>query len=358
MMLIEDLELWEGVELMRVEASGTRAKPASTGDRHPMPWVEALLSPSLRALVLLLSVSALFGFLQPGVLELGNLSIVLMQAVPLALVALGTSIVLLSGSIDLSVGATVSFAAISLALSVSAGDPLFLTICKVLGAALLVGIVNGLLAGFLKLPAFVVTLGTMTALAGVTLLLSGSISVGQTGLGSMAAQRVVGVRLDIWFLVGIAIVLHVFLTRTFLGISLRGVGSNEGAASKLGVDPGSVRFVAFLISALLAGLAALVIVARTPVVTPQLGGSLLLDAFAAAVIGGTSIFGGRGSVFGTLCGAVIVTFIRNFLITLGVDAASVELYRGLIILLALLADAGVASLERRRKGVTRVYSGG
>lgn len=308
--------------------------------------VELAVDPAYRAISLLMLVVLACGLLEPNVLAFGNLSVVLTQSVPVAAIALGTMLVLLTGAIDLSVGAVTSLCAVVLALSLADGEGLFLGIGKALAVGIATGGLNAFLVGALKLPAFVVTLGTLTAAGGATIMLSGDISLGTHRLSDVAQETIVGVRADVLLIVVLGLLAHLMVTRSGLGVALRAVGSDEHSSALLGLSPSKVRAAAFIMSGLLAAVTAVLLVARTPVITPQLGGSLLLDAFAAAVIGGTSIFGGRGSAMGTILGAVLIAFIGNFLIHAGVTASSLDFYRGSIILLALLGDALMSRLER------------
>lgn len=310
--------------------------------------VELAVDPAYRAAFLLLLVVVACGVFEPNVLAPANLRIVLTQSVPVAAIALGTMLVLLTGAIDLSVGAVTSLCAVVLALSLAADEGLAVGIAKALAVGAVAGGLNALLVGALRLPAFVVTLGTLTAAGGVTIMMSGDISLGAHRLSDIARTSIAGVRADILFIVALGMFLHLLVTRSGFGVAMRGVGSDEHSSALLGLSASRVRAAAFIMSGLLAAVTAVLLVARTPVVTPQLGGSLLLDAFAAAVIGGTSIFGGRGSAVGTILGAVLIAFIGNFLIHAGVTPSSLDFYRGSIILLALLGDALMSKIERAR----------
>lgn len=306
-----------------------------------------------RVVLLLLFVLVVGGVINHGSVSPNNLGIVVTQSVPVAAVALGTMLVLVTGAIDLSVGATTSLAAVVLARALAGGGGWGIPVVEALAAGAAVGAINaGLVAG-LGLPSFVVTLGTLAAAGGVTIMVSGDISLIDNPLGRVASAHALGIRADVLIVVALALGVHVFLTRTRFGLGMRGVGSAEESARALGISARSTRAMAFLVSGTFAGITAALLVARTPVVTPQLGGSLLLDAFAATVIGGTSIFGGRAAAFGTLLGAVLITYVGNLLVRVGTSASTIESYRGAIILVALLLDALLTRVgqRHRREGV-------
>jgi len=328
----------------------TAAVTASPSNRRRLSrWSTAVATPSNRAVALLVFVVVVCGVIDPGVLSIGSLQVVVSQSVPVTAVALGTMLVLLTGAIDLSVGAVTSLSAVVLARSVANGENLAIAILGALAVGAAVGAINAALVAGLRLPSFVVTLGTLSAASGLTIILSGDISLDSNQLSNTAGAHILGVRADVLVIVGIGILLHTWLTHTRFGVGMRGVGSDEHAAGLLGLSVPRARTAAFVASGMLAAITATLLVARTPVVTPQLGGSLLLDAFAAAVIGGTSIFGGRGTAFGTILGAVLIAFVGNFLVSIGVSPSSIDLYRGLIILLALLLDAVLTHVERRQQ---------
>jgi ribose transport system permease protein len=302
-------------------------------------------------LALLLTILAVVAIVEPRVVHLSNLKVVVIQASPIAILALGAMVVLLSGGIDLSAGFGVAMVAVamvgSMGLDGGLVDGLVVALCFGLG----LGLVNGLLVGVVRIPAFIATLATFTAVQGVTLMKakSGTLIVSDPTLLRIGTGTVAGIPFPIVIAAGVALVMAVLLRMTRFGLRTYALGSGEPDAARLsGVPVARHLVMVYLLAGLLTAITAVLLAGRSGVVAPNIGGvSLLLDAIAATVLGGTSIFGGRGTVWGTLVGAVIIALITNALRSSGVDASSLDLWRGGIIGLALVVDAGIQLLRRR-----------
>ncbi|MGX6448803.1 ABC transporter permease [Patulibacter sp. S7RM1-6] len=298
-------------------------------------------------LVLLLLV---FGLLDDRVVDPENLRNVAVQATPIALIGLAAFVVLLSGGIDLSAGVAVALVAVVLGQRLSAGDSLLVAALVALLVALVVGLINGALIGFAKLPPFVATLATMVMVQGATLKVAtgGTVVATNPTLSGLGTGETLGIPRSILAVALVGLVMWGVMRWTRFGIRTYAFGSDPDAARLAGVRPATQSLMIYVVGAILVLLCAVLIVARSPVVTSTVGGtSLLLDGIAAAVIGGTSIFGGRGTVGGVLVGALIIALITNALRVFGVEPSSIDLYKGVIILLALLADSGVRVARRR-----------
>jgi ribose/xylose/arabinose/galactoside ABC-type transport system permease subunit len=282
-------------------------------------------------LVLLLVFLAVIAVVEPRVVEPSNLKQVVIQASPIAILALGAMVVLITGGIDLSAGFGVALIAVLIGLGL--------------------GLVNGLLVGVLRIPAFIATLATFTAVQGVTLTRakSGTLIVSDPTLLRIGTGTVAGIPFPIVIAAGVALVMVVLMRLTRFGVRTYAIGSGEPDAARLsGVPVARHLVLVYLLAGLLTTVTAVLLAGRSGVVAPNIGGvSLLLDAIAATVIGGTSIFGGRGTVWGTLVGAIIIALITNALRVSGADASSLDLWRGGIIGLALLVDAALQFLRRR-----------
>jgi ribose transport system permease protein len=213
------------------------------------------------------------------------------------------------------------------------------------------GLVNGLLVGVVRIPAFIATLATFTAVQGVTLLKakSGTLIVSDPTLLRIGTGSVAGISFPVVIAAGVALVMAVLLRMTRFGLRTYALGSGEPDAARLsGVPVARHLVMVYVLAGLLTAITGVLIAGRSGVVAPNIGGvSLLLDAIAATVLGGTSIYGGRGTVWGTLVGAVIIALITNALRSSGVDASSLDLWRGGIIGLALVVDAGIQLVRRR-----------
>ena len=302
-------------------------------------------------LVLLLIVLAVVAVVEPRVVHLSNLKEVVIQASPIAILALGALVVLLTGGIDLSAGFGVAMVAVAMVGSMGFDGNLTQGLLVALCFGLALGLVNGLLVGVLRIPAFIATLATFTAVQGVTLTKakSGTLLVSDPTLLRIGTGSVAGIPFPIVIAAGVALVMAVLLRMTRFGVRTYALGSGDPDAARLsGVPVARHLVLVYVVAGLLTTVTAVLLAGRTGVVAPNIGGvSLLLDAIAATVLGGTSIFGGRGTVWGTLIGAVIIALITNTLRVSGADASSLDLWRGGIIGLALVVDAGLQLLRRR-----------
>jgi ribose/xylose/arabinose/galactoside ABC-type transport system permease subunit len=274
---------------------------------------------------------------------------VCVNAAPLLVLALGQMFVLLIGAIDLSVSGVISLAGVTAALLLTQDHELLvgfpLVILLALGAMLLVGIGVGLLHGiavaWLEMPAFLVTTATMMALGGTAIWLTGGERLGglPVPLLDVIQGTWLGVPAMIWIASALAIATHIVLQHTVMGKHLYAVGHNACAARVSGIRVGRVTCFAFATSAAFSAAAALLYTCRAESATPAFAREILLDAIGAAVIGGTSLSGGRASTFGVVCGALFITLIGNSLTLTNLDYWHVLMAKGGIILIAALADA-------------------
>jgi ribose transport system permease protein len=272
-----------------------------------------------------------------------NLSIVAQQASINAVLAAGMTFVILTGGIDLSVGSILAAAAVvGLLVSQTLGD---LGILAALITGLIIGLGNGLLIAFLRLPPFIVTLGSLTAVRGLARLLGNDTTVFNADLpfafvGNGAIQ--IGPVSVPWLIViaFLVIVLSwLILRRTVLGVHIYAVGGNEAAARLSGIKVWAVLLFVYGISGLLAGLGGVMQAARLYAANGlQLGQSYELDAIAAVILGGTSFVGGIGSIWGTLIGALIIAVLTNGLILLGVTDVWQYIAKGAVIIGAVALD--------------------
>lgn len=266
-----------------------------------------------------------------------NLVLVLNQVAINGLLAIGVTYVLITGGIDISVGSVVGLAGVLAALSAPAGSnvPLALPIAVALMTGLGVGVVNGTLVTKGKMAPFIVTLGMMTILRGLSLIVSGGRPVSSL-IEDFAAVGKLPV--PIFIFVAVAVVAHIQLHHFKVGRHLFAVGGNSNAAFAAGLKPDRTRFFAYVTCSALAGLAGMVLASRIVTGHPNSGQGFELDAIAAAVVGGTSLAGGSGSVGGTVVGALIIGVLGNGMDLLGVSSYWQQVVKGAIIIGAVLLD--------------------
>lgn len=297
---------------------------------------------------LLLLVIIACGLIDGRILTLQNLLTVLAQSVPIMLLALGAFIVLLTGGIDLSAGVSVTLGSIVIASMLAAGFPILPSLAVGLAAVVLIGTVNGLLVTFFQLPAFIATLATMSCIQGVGLLLAtrGVYVLSDPGLKWFGIGQFHGIPVSILVALAVVCVAYVLMHHTRFGLRIYATGSDPVATGLASISTRRVLLLAYVTASCFTFLSATMLIARTPIVTPNLGGqSLLLDAIASCVLGGTSIFGGRGTVIGVVAGTLMVSLFANALRVVGIDPSSIDLMKGALVIAALVCDVGITRLR-------------
>lgn len=305
------------------------------------------LAPGTLAIVARLGLIACIGLLlaslSPGFVTTDNFLNILRQASLLFLVASGLTLVIIGGGLDLSIGANLTLCAcLSAAAIKSTGQPAA-GVVVALGCGTLVGLINGMLINRVRIPPFLATFGMLWVAQGIAYWFM----AGQVVYGFPPAFRFFGNGFWLGVPVPILVMLVtgacglIFLSRTTVGREVYLMGANEAAAVLSGIPVARRRVLLYMLSGLMAGLSALIYVARLNAAEPGIGEPLLLPAIAAVLVGGTSLFGGSGGLLGTLLGAIILTLIVNALNLLNVSASWHPLVTGVIVLVAVLADAAV-----------------
>lgn len=291
-------------------------------------------------LIGLVVIMAVFAFLAPGFLSERNLINILQQSSINACIALGMTLVIISGGIDLSVGPTAALSAVISASLMVAGVPVPLAIAAGLGLGMVCGLFNGVMIAVVGLQPFIVTLGTLSTYRALSLIYTG----GNPVLGLPPDFRaifngaILGLPIPVVIVACVALVAWIVLKKTPFGEYLLAVGGNQEAAHIAGVPIIRTKIAAYVISGGLAALAAMILIGRLGAAEPILGNLWELDAIAAAAIGGASLMGGKGSIVGTILGAIILGAMRNGLTLMNVQSFYQLLATGLIILAAMLID--------------------
>lgn len=300
-----------------------------------------LRSPVVPAAAATLLVFVLGAITTPRFLTGQNMENLALQTSIVAIVAIGSGLTILSGEIDLSPGSQVSLLSMILATSLANfGWSVPAACVLVLVVGLVLGAVNGVLVTWGRVPSFVGTLGTLSVFAGMALLFNhGSPIFGlSSGLQEVFYGRFLRMPLPFLYTVALFLIAYLFLSYTVLGREIYAVGGNAVAASLSGLRPNRVRFLAFTFAGLAAGFGAILITARLASGSPNLGGGLELTAITAAVVGGISLSGGRGSIIGALLGAVTISSVQNILNLNAVPTTWQRIVLGVIIILAVSID--------------------
>lgn len=288
--------------------------------------------------IALLLAAVVFSIATPFFLTGDNITDLLASASVLAVLAMGQQLVVAVAGIDLSVGASLPWAAGILGYLFTHGSPLALSVLAAVAGGLLVGLVNGVLVAYLRMTDFIVTLGTLSVFSGLTLLVTqgNNVPVTNTGMVDLAIGGIGPIRW-LWVIaVLVSVVVWVLLFRTRLGTHLLATGGNADAARSAGISVNRNKLFAYAVFGLLAGIAAIMFVARNGSADPSLQTSLLLSSIAAVVLGGSSLFGGKASVLGTLAGAILLTMLINGFTLLQISQYYQPIAVGAVVLLAAL----------------------
>jgi fructose transport system permease protein len=307
--------------------------------------VRILTAPTVGPLVALVLAMVFFSIKSDRFLDAQNLSLVMQQVMVVGVLAIGQTLVILTAGIDLSVGTVMALGQVVMTkLAVDNGLSPLLAIALGILTCVAFGALNGGLVTLLRLPAFIVTLGTLNIAFALTHIVSNDLTF--SGLPSELlffgrtftighANFTYGV---VFMLVLYGIVWYA-LTQTAGGRHIYAVGDNPEAARLTGINTKRVLFSVYTLAGLMSGLAALLLVGRTELGDPNAGQTTEnLDSITAVVLGGTSLFGGRGSIIGTLIGAVIVGVFRNGLTLIGVEVIYQYLVTGILVILAVSVD--------------------
>lgn len=262
----------------------------------------------------------------------------------IAVSAFGQCLVIITTGIDLSVGSVMAWAGLVSAMLLVRGVSVPIAVIAGLAGGAVVGLVNGLMISKGKLPPFIATLGTLLMARG---LVSG-FTEGQPvrGLGDTFALigrydipiGGIGVPIPLVITLVLAVLVHIFLTRTVWGYRIYALGGNETAARLSGINTTGVKILVYTLCAFLTAIGGIMMTARLGVAAPLAGQGYELDVIAATVVGGTSLSGGEGSILGVLIGAAIMQVLRNGLVLMGVSAYWLQAVQGLVIVVAIMFD--------------------
>jgi len=261
------------------------------------------------------------------------------QNAPLLICAVGMTFVIISGAIDLSVGSAATLAMVATALAYNATRSMALAVAAGTGCGALCGLLNGTLVSALKLPPFIVTLGTMGIIRGVALISTNAVRVsGKEGLEWLAEKSFWSVPLTAVIMLAVAIAAHFTLKRTRLGRYTYAIGSNEPTARLCGVNIALVKCLVFALAGVAYGLAGAIQSSRLAGALPTENEGLELHVIAAVVIGGGSLMGGEGNIMGSVIGVFIIAFLRNGCNIMGVSKNWEYVVIGATIVIAVVID--------------------
>lgn len=311
-----------------------------------------------RAFFALIAIIVVFSFLSPYYFTVNNFLIMASHVAIFGLLAIGMLLVILNGGIDLSVGSTLGLAGVVAgwlmqgvhldALGVILYPPVWVVVVLTCLLGAVVGAVNGVLIAFLRVPAFVATLGVLYVARGIALLMTNGLTfnnlggrpeLGNTGFDWLGFNRLGGVPIGVIVLAVLAILCGIMLSRSAFGRWLYASGGNERAADLSGVPVKFVKVTVYVLSGICAAIAGLVLSSQLTSAGPTAGTTYELTAIAAVVIGGAALTGGRGTIRGTMLGAFVIGFLSDGLVIIGVSAYWQTVFTGAVIVLAVLLNS-------------------
>jgi fructose transport system permease protein len=320
------------------------APPEAPAGKRPAPKVSGERVAQLGPLFALILACIFFATQSSQFLEPSNFSLIIQQVMVIGTLAIGQTLIILTAGIDLSCGTAMALGSIVMTkMAVDNNVPPLLAILLGVATCMLVGFVNGGLVVGLSLPPFIVTLGTFSICFALTHIYSNdetisglpstltklgeSFKIGDTAVtyGSLVTLALFGL---VWFV----------LTQTTWGRRVYALGDNPEATRLMGVPVRKQLLMVYVVAGAIYGIAALLLIARTGVGDPNAGQTDNLDAITAVVLGGTSLFGGRGTIIGTLIGALIIGVVRNGLVLMGVAATYQVLITGILVIVAVSVD--------------------
>ncbi|HHY46417.1 MAG TPA: ABC transporter permease [Firmicutes bacterium] len=316
------------------------SKGRAGGDRGHVGKVAAFFQ-AYGPLVLLVGFAGIVTILNPRFLSITNLLNFSAQIAPMAILAVGATFVIISAGIDLSAGFGIALAGVITGITIASVNSFWLAVLTSLLAGMALGLVNGFFITMTRLQPFVVTLATMSMVQGfIYIFSSGRVIFISNEAFTFVGRGFIGpLPTSVVIMLGVYVLGYILLNRTKLGTYTYAIGGNENAARLAGINVEAYKWGIYVLSGITAGISSILIVSRLGLIAPNIAGtSILLDAIASVVLGGTSIQGGSGTIQGTLVGVLIMGIIGNALNLLNVPPAFQDVFKGAIIVAALLLD--------------------
>lgn len=336
-------------------APATAAEQFALRRQSPLQRLQHVLHahPSISPLLVLIISFIVFTIINPRFAAPGTIGIILQQTAVIAALAIGQTLVILTAGIDLSVGAIAILSSLVMAsLAAHNGLPGWLALILGIGVGVVAGVINGLLVTRLKLPPFIVTLGTLSVFTAIALLYSGGQEIGRRELppiinwtGTPIALGPFRITVGVILVAILALIVAFLLSQTAWGRHVYAVGNDIDAARLVGIRVDRVLLSVYTVAGLLYGITAWIQIGRAGTASSNAIVDANLDSITAVVIGGTSLFGGRGAVIGTILGALIVGFFRIGLSLAGVDDQWRVLATGLLVIIAVSIDQWIRKVK-------------
>lgn len=297
-----------------------------------------------------LGLAILMAIFVPQFASVGNIFTLLGQMSYLGIATVGLAFVLVGGGNDLSIGSVMTITGVVAAMIMASGAPIIVGVFGALVVGILIGALNGVFVAVLGVNAFMMTLITQMLFEGIALAVTSATSITNLPAAFIAMPDlcILYIPIPILIMAVIYVVGHVVLKHSVFGRKLTVTGANKNAARLVGVPVNQVLLEAYLLSGVLGALAGIILTARLGVGSPAAGSNIIMDVISAAVIGGNSLFGGKGSIVGVAFGVLLLGLISNGLTLLGVAWSWTMIIKGLVILLAVCIDVASVKLMSKK----------
>ncbi len=291
-------------------------------------------------LIALFIIAAFFSVLSQYFLTINNLLSVLLQVSIISITAFGMTYALMIGGIDLSVGSVIALAGMVFALVLNGTGVLFFAVIAALFAGLIAGCINGLIVAKFEIPPFIVTVASMGIFRGIAYSFTDSkpVPIDMPSALAIGNNRFLFIPIPVWIVFILLVISHIVLDKTRMGRQTKLVGGNRESARYAGVNIFKIEILVFMITGLASAVSGIILTSRLYSAQPNSAMGYELDAIAAAVLGGTSLSGGYGSVIGTFLGALIIGIVNNGMNLMGLSYFYQLIIKGIIILIAVYVD--------------------
>ena len=291
-------------------------------------------------LIALFLIAAFFSVLSQYFLTINNLLSVLLQVSIISITAFGMTYALMIGGIDLSVGSVIALAGMVFAIVLNATGVLFFAVVTAMIAGLIAGFINGFIVAKLEIPPFIVTVASMGIFRGIAYSFTDSkpVPIDMPSALAIGNNRFLFIPIPVWIVFILLIISHIVLDKTRMGRQTKLVGGNRESARYAGVNIFKIEILVFMITGLASAVSGIILTSRLYSAQPNSAMGYELDAIAAAVLGGTSLSGGYGSVIGTFLGALIIGIVNNGMNLMGLSYFYQLIIKGIIILIAVYVD--------------------
>lgn len=305
--------------------------------------------PVSSAAMAILGLIVVFAFVSPDFLSIENAVSILLQSSVLSIISFGMTMVIISGGMNLSLGAVPSLAGVVCAIALKAGMSASLSVICALGSGFACGAITGVLIGLFDMPPFIATLGMAGIAEGLALVLSGggAVFIPNIAIQQLGSRVFAFLPIPVWIAVAVFVIVLVLLKKTVYGTYLLAIGGNEDAARLSGINVARTKLILYSIVGLLAAVAGIVLAGRMNTAHPSGAVGMEFEAVAATVVGGTRLGGGRGNVTGTVLGVLIISILRAGLNMSGLPAPWQMVILGTLITGILVADAMLRNREGR-----------